>query len=360
MSYPEKFQGIAVLDHKDYKHPKKVSFDPKPFHPSDVDIRILNCSVCGSDCHSAQGNWGMKPKPHVVGHEVIGLVTKLGPNCTSGLKLGDRVGVGAQVFSCLECNRCKSNNEPYCNKFVTTYGQAYEDGYVSQGGYASHIRVHEHFVVPIPENIPSELAAPWMCGGLTVYSPLIRNGCGPNKKVAILGLGGLGHMALQIAKGLVAEVYAISRTSAKKEDAQKLGADHFIATKEEPNWTEKYYDTFDLILICAGSLTDVDFTTLPNVMKVGGAIRSVSIPDESLMLTLQPFGLVGVSIGNSCLGSMEELKQLIKLVSEKDLKPWIETIPISEKGVQEAFEKMERGDVRYRITFVDFDKEFGN
>ncbi|CAL9734178.1 NADP-dependent alcohol dehydrogenase 6 [Monosporozyma servazzii] len=360
MSYPEKFQGIAVLDHADYTHPKKVAFDPKPFHPSDIDIAIEACGVCGSDCHAANGGWGDKPKPLVVGHEVIGRVVKIGPNCTTGLKLGDRVGVGAQVLSCLECNRCKEDNEPYCPKFVTTYGQDYEDGYNSKGGYASHIRVHEHFVVPIPENIPSELAAPLLCGGLTVFSPLVRNGCGPGKKVGILGIGGIGHMGVIFAKALGAEVYAISRSSAKKEDAMKLGADHFIATKEEPTWAEDYFDTLDLVVICAGSLTDVDFTKLPKIMKVGGAIRSISIPEASQKLTLQPFGLVGVSIGNSALGSIKETKQLLKLVSEKDLKIWVETIPISEKGVQEAFERMDKGDVRYRFSLTDFDKEFGN
>lgn len=121
--------------------------------------------------------------PLVVGHEIVGKVVKLGPKSNNGLKVGQRVGVGAQVFSCLECDRCKNDNEPYCTKFVTTYSQPYEDGYVSQGGYANYVRVHEHFVVPIPENIPSHLAAPLLCGGLTVYSPLVRNGCGPGKKL---------------------------------------------------------------------------------------------------------------------------------------------------------------------------------
>ncbi|MCL6404061.1 NAD(P)-dependent alcohol dehydrogenase, partial [Pectobacterium carotovorum subsp. carotovorum] len=178
-------------------------------------------------------------------------------------------------------------------------------------------------------------------------------------KVGILGIGGIGHMGVIFAKALGAEVYAISRSSAKKEDAMKLGADHFIATKEEPTWAEDYFDTLDLVVICAGSLTDVDFTKLPKIMKVGGAIRSISIPEASQKLTLQPFGLVGVSIGNSALGSIKETKQLLKLVSEKDLKIWVETIPISEKGVQEAFERMDKGDVRYRFSLTDFDKEFG-
>ncbi|CCC69292.1 hypothetical protein NCAS_0C03020 [Naumovozyma castellii] len=355
---PEKFQGIAVLDHKDWKNPKKVQFDPRKLYDHDIEIKVECCGVCGSDIHAASGNWGDLTKPLVVGHEIIGTVVRLGENCNSGLKLGDRVGVGAQVFSCLDCERCKNDNEPYCEGFVTTYGQDYPDGYSSKGGYADYFRVHEHFAVPIPENIPSHLAAPLMCGGLTVYSPLVRNGCGPNKKVGIVGIGGIGHQGLLFAKAMGAEVYAISRTSAKKEDAMKLGADHFIATKEEPDWGTKYFDTFDLIVVCASSLTDVDFNTVPNTMKIGGSIVSISVPEQNETLSLKPFGLKGVSISNSALGSISEMRDLLKLVSENNIKLWVETIPIGEKGVKEAFERMDKGDCRYRFTLVDYDNEF--
>ncbi|KTB18040.1 NADP-dependent alcohol dehydrogenase 6 [Nakaseomyces glabratus] len=354
------FKGIAVVDHKDWKNPKKVEFPAKPFYDNDVDIKIEACGVCGSDIHCAAGNWGQKQTPLVVGHEIIGKVVKVGPKCKTGLKIGDRVGVGAQVFSCLECERCKNDNEPYCAKFVTTYSQPYEDGYVSQGGYANYVRVHEHFAVPIPENIPSEYAAPLLCGGLTVYSPLLRNGCGPGKKVGILGIGGIGHMGVLFAKAMGAEVYAISRSNAKKEDSLKLGADHYIATKEEPDWGTKYFDTFDLIVVCASSLTDVDFDVMPKAMKVGGRIVSISVPEQDEVLTMKPFGLIGVSIANSILGSIAEMKQLLKLVSENNIKIWVETLPVGEAGVKEAFERMDKGDVRYRFTLVDYEKEFGN
>lgn len=354
------FKGIAIVDHKDWKNPKKVEFPAKPFYDNDVDIKIEACGVCGSDIHCAAGNWGQKQTPLVVGHEIIGKVVKVGPKCKTGLKIGDRVGVGAQVFSCLECERCKNDNEPYCARFVTTYSQPYEDGYVSQGGYANYVRVHEHFAVPIPENIPSEYAAPLLCGGLTVYSPLLRNGCGPGKKVGILGIGGIGHMGILFAKAMGAEVYAISRSNAKKEDSLKLGADHYIATKEEPDWGTKYFDTFDLIVVCASSLTDVDFDVMPKAMKVGGRIVSISVPEQDEVLTMKPFGLIGVSIANSILGSIAEMKQLLKLVSENNIKIWVETLPVGEAGVKEAFERMDKGDVRYRFTLVDYEKEFGN
>lgn len=358
MSYPEKFQGIAVVEGKDWKDPQKIDFNPKVLNDTDIDIKIEACGVCGSDIHCASGHWGSKVKPLVVGHEIIGRVVRMGPKCVNDYKIGDRVGMGAQASSCFKCKRCLNDNEAYCDHWVGTYAHTYPDGYISQGGYANYVRVPEFFTVPIPENIPIELAAPLMCGGLTVFSPLVRNGCGPGKKVGIVGIGGIGHMGVLLAKALGAEVYAISRGYSKKEDSFKLGADHFIATKEEPDWVEKYFDTFDLIVICAGSLTDIDFSTLPRVMNVGGAIVSISIPDKDQLLTLKPFGLSGVSISNSHLGSMNELKQLVKLVSEKDVKIWVETIPISEAGVKEAFSRLEEGDVRYRFTLVDYDKEF--
>ncbi|CAR21565.1 ADH6 [Lachancea thermotolerans] len=360
MSYPEKFQGIAVQDHNDWTHPKKISYEPKKFDDYDVDVEIEACGICGSDTHCASGNWGPKSLPLVVGHEVIGRVVRVGPKCHTGVKVGDRVGVGAQVSSCLDCDRCNSDFEPYCAEFITTYSQPYPDGYVSQGGYASHIRAHEHFVIPIPEKIPTHLAAPLLCGGITVFSPLINNDCGPNKKVGIVGIGGIGHMGLIFAKALGAEVYAISRSSAKKEDAMKLGADHFIATKEEPDWEKKYASTLDLVIVCASSLTEINLEQLIKTMRIKGRIISICVPKETEELNLKPFQLSGITIGNSQLGSRKELIQLLQLVADKDLKIWVETLPISEESVHDAFVRMEKGDVRYRFTLTDFDKEFRN
>lgn len=357
-TYPEQFQGIAVVDKKNWKQPKKISFTPKDFHPHDVDIEIECCGVCGSDIHTAASHWGTVPDNQVVGHEIVGRIIRLGPECSSELKIGDRVGVGAQVFACLECDRCENGNENYCPRFVTTYSQKYEDGYIGQGGYASHIRVHEHFAIPIPEEIPSHLAAPLLCGGITVFSPLLRNGCGPGKKVGIVGIGGIGHMGVILAKALGAEVYAFSRRHNKKEDALKLGADHYIATLEDEDWETKLFNTLDLVVFCASSLTDISIDKFVKIMRIGSKIISISAPSFDEKLILRPFGLAGITIGNSALGSVEEIKIMLDLVVKKNLKIWVETIPISEKGVNEAFERMEKGDVRYRFTLVDYAKEF--
>lgn len=360
MSYPDSFQGFAVVnDHKNWLNPEKIVYPAKKFGPQDVDVEIEACGVCGSDVHCANGNWGNQKLPLVVGHEVIGKVIRVGEECTTGIKVGDRVGVGAQVRSCLECRRCKEDNEPYCPKFVTTYSQPYpEDGYVSQGGYASHIRLHEHFAIPIPESLEAAYTAPLLCGGGTVYSPLKRYGCGPGKKVGIVGIGGIGHMGILLAKAMGAEVYAISRSHAKEEAAKKLGADHYIATEDE-GWELENFDKLDLIVLCASSLTDVDFTKLPKLLTVGGILASISVPAAHEKLNLSPFELMGYKITESALASRKELIEMLNLVAEKNIKPWVEKLPIGAESVSEAFQRMESGDVRFRFTFTDFDKQFG-
>ncbi|CCE63691.1 hypothetical protein TPHA_0F02090 [Tetrapisispora phaffii CBS 4417] len=359
MSYPEQFQGIAVTDGKDWTHPKKISFPPKKFDDRDVDIEIEACGVCGSDVHCAASHWGPVKDNQVVGHEIIGKVVKVGPKCNTGIKVGDRVGVGAQALACLDCNRCKEDHENYCFGNIWTYGgPTYADGYIPQGGYASHIRVHEHFAIPIPENIPSELAAPLLCGGVTVFAPLLNGGAGPGKKVGIVGIGGIGHMGILFGKAMGAEVYALSRTQSKKADSLKLGADHYIATVEDKNWSETYKDTFDLLVICSSSLSQLDIDELIKTMRIGGRIISICAPEIGEKIVLNPLGLLGVSIENSGIGSRKEILQLLDLVSKKNIKPWVETLQVGEAGVNEAFERMEKGTARYRFTLTGFDKEF--
>lgn len=359
MPYPDNFEGFAVVDsHKKWLSPEKVVYPAKQFNPRDVEIEIEACGVCGSDVHCAKGNWGEMKLPLVVGHEIIGKVVRLGDKCDTGLKVGDRVGVGAQVSACLDCNRCNNDNEQYCPKFVTTYSQPYfEDGYVGQGGYASHIRVHEHFVIPIPESLETNNVAPLLCGGATVYSPLKRNGCGPGKKVGIVGIGGIGHMGILLAKAMGAEVYAISRSHAKEETSKQLGADHYIATEDE-GWETKYFDTLDFMVLCGNSLSAVDFGKLPKILKAQGVIASISVPDQHEAIHLHPAQLLGFQITQSCLASRAEIIEMLNLVAEKKIKLWVETVPISEENISTVFKRMESGDVRFRFTLTDFDKQF--
>jgi alcohol dehydrogenase (NADP+) len=182
----------------------------KKFEEHDIDIAIDACGVCGSDVHKITGGWGDYPKPLIVGHEIIGKAIRVGDQ-VKNIKVGDRVGVGAQICADLTCVNCKADQENYCPNALDTYGDTYPDGTVTQGGYSSHIRAHEYFTFKIPDNIPDELAAPMLCAGITVYSPLVRLGCGPGKKIAVVGLYVLLHMSIRAVLTTIGEDWAILR-----------------------------------------------------------------------------------------------------------------------------------------------------
>lgn len=222
-----------------------------------------------------------------MGHEIVGHVVKVGEKAKRGFKTGDRVGVGGQAGA-WKCDRCLSDNESYCPKLIGAFSTLDEDGQTARGGYSSHFRVNENYAVLIPENIPSEFAAPLLCGDLTVYSPLVRNGCTPGTKIGIVGIGGVGHMGIIIGEALGAEVFAISRHSSKKSDSPSLGADHYIATLEDEDWEGEYANTLDLVLICSSSLTKIDFKKLVKLMKCEESIISVSQPAAEETLTSTP------------------------------------------------------------------------
>ncbi|RAL67666.1 hypothetical protein DID88_008410 [Monilinia fructigena] len=243
-SVPENIEGFTISSTKNWSGFSKS----KTFEDHDVDIVNECCGVCGSDVHAITGGWGeLATAPLCVGHEIIGKVLRIGSKVTL-VKPGDRVGIGAQVQSCMQCPQCKSDNENYCPTKVDTYMAPYneDEGHsdkpmkdskgnqiFSQGGFSSHSRVHEQFVFKVPNGLESTDAAPMMCAGLTTYSPLCARRHRTGKKVAILGIGGLGHFGLLWAKALGAEVWALSHSPSKKDTATKLGADHFVSTHEK-------------------------------------------------------------------------------------------------------------------------------
>lgn len=352
------FKGFAVTDHARWSDTTLIDYAPKAFGPRDVDIEIDACGVCGLDIHNAKNLFNKKDTlPMVVGHEIIGRVVRLGEGCTTGLKLGERVGVGAQCWLCLECDMCTSGNEIYCEKLVHTYGGKYADGTPSQGGYALHVRIHEYYVFKIPEQLDTNTTAPMLCAGITVYLPLKRNGCGPGMKVGIVGLGGLGLFGLMFAKAMGAEVYAILRGDKKKEDAFKLGADHYISTTGE-NWNKEHKYQLDLIVCTANSAENFDLNAYLRLLKVNAKWVSVGLP-------LTPFQVLARTFfGNACfmgalhLGLREEIEEMLQLAADKGIRGWVETVPISVAGVKEVLERCAANDVRYRFTLTDFDKAF--
>jgi alcohol dehydrogenase (NADP+) len=360
MGYPETAEGFMVNDLKNWSTFKKQEFNLKPFGDRDVDIAIEACGVCGSDVHTVTGGWGTElPLPICVGHEVIGRAVKVGPKCSTGVKVGDRVGVGAQVWADLTCGNCKANQENYCPQKVDTYGARYPDGSLSYGGYASHIRAHEYFVFQIPEKLDTVIAAPMLCAGITVYSPLVRLHCGPGKKVGVVGIGGLGHFAVLFANALGAEVTAISHSPDKKGDALKLGAKHFIDTSQK-DWHKPHAFEFDFLINTADATDKFDLSQYFSVLKVNGTFHNVGMPDKPIeKLMLQQFASTGCYLGTSHIGNRQEMLSMLALAAKQNIKSWIEPIKISDEGCKEAVERVQKNKVRYRFTLVGFDEAFG-
>ncbi|KAF2858136.1 NADPH-dependent medium chain alcohol dehydrogenase [Piedraia hortae CBS 480.64] len=358
MPYPETAEGFMITDQKKWSEFEKKEFKLKPFESRDIDIAIDACGVCASDLHTITGGWGECPLPLCVGHEIIGRAVKVG-NDVKTIKVGDRVGVGAQIKADLTCTNCKADQENYCPNMIDTYGAKYEDGTLSQGGYSSHVRAHEYFTFKIPDNIPTEIAAPMLCAGLTTYSPLVRLGAGPGKKVAIVGLGGLGHFAVLWASALGAEVYVLSHSPKKEDDALKLGAKHFINTTEK-DWEKPYAFTFDLILNSANAYDQFDLTKYFGTLKVMGRFHTVAFADNPLpSLNAQSLASNMCSIGASHIGNRPEMLAMLDLASRQNIHSWVEKIPISAKGCSDAVKRLHNNDVRYRFVLTDFDKEFG-
>ncbi|KAI0116538.1 alcohol dehydrogenase [Nemania sp. FL0031] len=363
MPYPDQFEGFMLTELGKYQDFERQSFKPKTFGEHDIDIKIECCGVCGSDVHTVTGGWGDAPTPLCVGHEIVGRAVNVGSQVTN-VKIGDRVGVGAQVWSCLNCPQCKSDNENYCPHKVDTYGAPYpkevdQDEVISQGGYSSHIRAHQYFVFPIPDAIPSHLAAPMLCAGLTVWEPLVRAGVGPDKQVAVVGLGGLGHFAVMFASGLGAEVTVISHSPSKKEDALKLGAKHFVSSGED-GWAEPLAFKFDLVLSTTNVLQTAVLKDYLSTLKVNCKFHQVGLPDQPIE-NFKPQQLTSNAccIGSSHIGSRAECLAMLKFAAEKKIKPMVETISISEKGCAEAIDRVRKNKVHYRFTLVDYDKAFG-
>ncbi|EGW30448.1 uncharacterized protein SPAPADRAFT_63283 [Spathaspora passalidarum NRRL Y-27907] len=363
-SVPETFKGFGVDKKENWNKPKLVEYKHKQINPHDIVLENEACGLCYSDIHTLQSNWGPYNRNDlVVGHEIVGKVIAVGSAVTQ-FKVGQRVGIGAGNSACRECGRCNHDNEQYCKKMAGTYNNVdpRSNGYVTQGGYSSHSIADEQFAFAIPESLPSTAAAPLMCAGITVFSPLIRNlgKDAKGKTVGIIGIGGLGHLAVQFANALGAKVVAFSRSSAKKEQALKLGAHEFVATGEEKDWTSKYDDEFDFILNCASGIDGLNLSDYLSVLKVDSKFISVGLPPAKEQFGVSPFTFLknGVAFGSSLLGSKTEVTEMLRLAAENDIKPWIEEVPISEENCSKALERCVAGDVRYRFVFTEFDKAF--
>ena len=313
--------------------------------PRDVLIAIEYAGICHSDIHTVNGDWGPQPFPVVPGHEIVGVVSEVGPEVTRH-RLGDRVGVGCMVNSCGECANCRNGDEQYClNGMVATYAGTDRDGTTTQGGYSTHVVVDAGFVLRVPAGIDPAAAAPLLCAGITTYSPLRRWGAGPGKRVAVVGLGGLGHMAVKLAAAMGAEVTVLSQSLKKQEDGLRLGADFYFATGDADTFS-RLAGRFDLVINSVSAGIDVD--AYLSLLAVDGTLVNVGAPPEQLSLDV--FSLISArrSFAGSMIGGIALTQEMLDFCAEHGIGAEVEVIAADR--INDAYERVLASDVRYRFV----------
>ncbi|KAI1497605.1 zinc-binding dehydrogenase [Biscogniauxia marginata] len=355
-----KFQGWQGLDPSSVEG-KMVwgEFEPKRWEETDIDIKVTHCGMCGTDCHHLRSGWFPVPYPVVVGHEIVGEIVRVGSKAVGNHKVGDRVGVGCLSDCCISirsepCERCAQGQENYCRKATWTYVTPHHNGDKSYGGYATYHRTSGRFAYKIPEGIESKHAATLMCAGVTMYAPLKHNGCGPGKKVGIVGLGGLGHYGVLLAKAMGAEkVIAISRKASKRNEALAMGADDYLATEDDAAWQKKYRGSLDLVLSTVAS-SKAPMGSYMKLLKFRGTLVQVGSPDDgNFSIPTNIMQGNRLNFTGSYFGSSAEMKELLELAADKRIKPWVEEIPM--KNANQALVDMEAGKPRYRYCLVNED-----
>jgi alcohol dehydrogenase (NADP+) len=345
-------KGQIVLKTKGYAaSAAKVSLAPFSFErrevrEKDVAIDIQYCGVCHSDIHQARDEWGGSIFPMVPGHEIAGVVTKVGGKVTK-FKVGDRVGVGCFVDSCRRCAECTRGLEQYCSGggLVLTYNSREKDGTPTFGGYSDKIIVDENYVLRMPANLPLDACSPLLCAGITLYSPLRHWKAGPGKKVAIIGLGGLGHMGVKFSHALGAETTVLSQTLKKQEDGKRLGADYFYATSD-PQTFKKLRGYFDLVVNTVSA--EMDWNQLLGLLKTDGSLVVVGAPEKPTPMSAFPLIMGRHTLAGSAIGGIAETQEMLDYCGKNKIVSDIEVIPIQK--INEAYERMLKSDVRYRFV----------
>ncbi|RHX90746.1 NAD(P)-dependent alcohol dehydrogenase [Leptospira stimsonii] len=322
-------------------------FERRGLRPDDVVIDILYCGVCHSDLHQARNDWGGSIYPMVPGHEIIGRISNVGHE-VKRFKVGEAVGVGCMVDSCKSCSACEKGLEQYCEKYPTyTYnGRDRHDGSPTYGGYSEKIVVSEDFVVKIPESLDLKGAAPLLCAGITTWSPLVHWKVGKGSKVAVIGLGGLGHMALKFSKALGAEVTLFTRTIGKEEDAKRLGADRVVISTNAEQMS-KVYGQFDLIIDTVPNAHDLN-PFLPTLTLDGTIVLVGYLGNVEPALNTVPLLLGRKAVTGSAIGGIAETQEMLDFCGKHGITSDIEMVQI--QRINEAFERMLKSDVKYRFV----------
>lgn len=312
---------------------------------SDVEIEILYCGICHSDLHAVHNDWGATIYPVVPGHEIVGRVRAVGANVTR-LKVGDIAGVGCIVDSCRECEHCKHGEEQFCDSGWTVVFNSADKkhGGITYGGFSESIVVDENYVVKVPEGLDLAAAAPILCAGITVYSPLKHWGAGPGKKIGIIGIGGLGHMAIKIAKAMGASVTVFTTTQKKADDARRLGADEVVLSTDKTQMQQ--CERQDMILDTVSAKHDIN--AFIGLLKVDGSLVMVGLPAEQL--EIGAFNIVHgrKSFSGSNIGGIAETQEVLDFCAKHNITADIELI--KPDGINDAFTRLEAGDVKYRFV----------
>ncbi len=327
---------------------QELNIERREVTAKDVEIEILYCGVCHSDLHTARNDWGGSMYPVVPGHEIVGRVTSVGSE-VSKFKVGDLAAVGCMVDSCGHCESCKHDLEQYCqNGFTGTYnGKDQHLGGHTFGGYSQKVVVDEHFVLSVPENLDLPAVAPLLCAGITTWSPLRHWNVGPNSKVAVVGLGGLGHMAIKLAKGLGAEVTLFSRTPGKTDDAKKLGADHVVISTEQDQM-DAVKGKFDVIIDTVPYEHDIN--PYMQTVALNGTLVLVGFVGEfeNESPSTRPMIFQRRSVAGSLIGGIAETQELLDFCGKNNIVSDIELIKIQD--INNAYERMLKSDVKYRFV----------
>jgi uncharacterized zinc-type alcohol dehydrogenase-like protein len=323
-----------------------INFERRAVEPHDVLIDILYCGVCHSDIHMARSEWGPSIYPIVPGHEIVGKVVEIGSAVTK-FKVGDLAGVGVFIDSCRTCDCCKKGMEQYCDEEMTpTYNGFYSDGITPTfGGYSSTYVIHENYTLHIPFTTQLEAVAPLLCAGITTYSPLRFAGVGEGHKVAVLGLGGLGHMAVKFAASFGAEVTMLSTSPSKEADAKRLGAHHFVLSTDEAKMNA-LKNHFDFILNTVAAPHDIN--KYLDLLKVEGKMLLVGIPPEDNRIGAAKLISKRRSIIGSMIGGIKETQEMLDYCATHNIVSDVELIAM--KDINEAYDRILKSDVKYRFV----------
>lgn len=322
------------------------TFERRTLRPDDVEIDILFCGVCHSDVHHVRNDWGGEEYPVVPGHEIVGKVTRVGSS-VSDFRAGDTVGVGCLIDSCRECLPCQHHQEQYCDNNTLTYADKdRHDGTPTYGGYSEKIVVSERFVLRVPGNLDLAGAAPLLCAGITTWSPLRRWNAGPGKNVAVVGLGGLGHMALKLAAAMGAEVTLISRSPGKEEDARRLGAKHVLISSDDSAMAQAA-GTFDIIIDTVPYNHDLN-PYIATLAADGALVLVGYLGPLDPALNTAPLVYRGKTLAGSLIGGLEETQRMLDFCGKHGITSEIELIDIQD--INEAYERLLKADVKYRFV----------